>query len=70
MPLELSSDFMMEFPISGIMDYALTEGFRQDLSQITSCFWIKTNDHLNYGTPFSYANQSFDNLFTLTDYNG
>lgn len=38
--------------------------------QISFCTWIQTNDSFNYGTIFSYATETIDNMFTLTDYNG
>lgn len=38
--------------------------------QISFCTWIQTNDSFNYGTILSYATESSDNMFTLTDYNG
>lgn len=31
---------------------------------------MKTDDRDNYGTPFSYATDSHDNAFTVTDYSG
>lgn len=39
-------------------------------TQISFCTWIQTNDSFNYGTIFSYATDTIDNMFTLTDYNG
>lgn len=41
-----------------------------DLTEISFCSWIQTNDHFNYGSLISYANQENDNAFTFTDYNG
>lgn len=40
------------------------------LCQISLCTWLQTNDSFNYGTILSYASESSDNMFTLTDYNG
>jgi hypothetical protein len=51
------------------MDYARVD-MKQDLTSATVCFWMKTDDQQNQGTPFSYANEDGDNMFTLTDYDG
>lgn len=40
------------------------------IQKISFCTWIQTNDSFNYGTIFSYATDTIDNMFTLTDYNG
>lgn len=34
------------------------------------CAWMQSSDAFNYGTVLSYATESSDNMFTLTDYNG
>lgn len=38
--------------------------------QVSLCLWMKTDDVNNYGTPFSYATDTYDNALTLTDYSG
>ena len=40
------------------------------LDAFTLCAWVKTDDHVNYGTPFSYATHDQPNTLTLTDYSG
>ncbi|XP_071546933.1 sushi, von Willebrand factor type A, EGF and pentraxin domain-containing protein 1-like isoform X1 [Panulirus ornatus] len=67
---EMPTDFVMEFPSSGILDYVSLEGFKQPLTAASLCFWMHSNDRENYGTPFSYATDDQDNAFTVTDYNG
>ena len=42
----------------------------QDLTAATVCFWMKSDDTSNQGTPFSYATEEGDNILTLTDYDG
>ncbi|XP_023222403.1 sushi, von Willebrand factor type A, EGF and pentraxin domain-containing protein 1-like [Centruroides sculpturatus] len=67
---ELSQDFFLVFPSSGTLDFLQLEGFQHPLDHVTVCLWMTTVDKHNYGTPLSYANETVDNLFTLTDYNG
>ncbi|XP_050712143.1 sushi, von Willebrand factor type A, EGF and pentraxin domain-containing protein 1-like isoform X3 [Eriocheir sinensis] len=67
---EMPTDFLLEFPSSGILDYASLEGFSQTLDSVSLCLWMKTDDVNNYGTPFSYATDTHDNALTLTDYSG
>ncbi|RZF32333.1 hypothetical protein LSTR_LSTR001797 [Laodelphax striatellus] len=66
----VSSDFSLNFPIPGTLDYAKHRGPLKDLSEISLCMWLQSSDKRNYGTLFSYATKSHDNTFTLTDYNG
>ena len=40
------------------------------MTAATVCFWMKSDDTQNQGTPFSYATADGDNIFTLTDYDG
>ena len=62
-------NYQLDFPASGTTDFAeLT--IDRPLTSVTVSFWMKTDDTLNYGTPFSYAVDGFDNALTLTDYNG
>ena len=49
----LCSDFALHFPRKGVSDYANVWGMRS-LRQFTVCFWMKSSDRNNYGTPFSY----------------
>lgn len=63
-------DFVMEFTRSGINDYVEMSGPSVDLTEISLCVWVQTNDAFNYGTIVSYATETSDNMFTLTDYNG
>ncbi|KAG4075716.1 hypothetical protein HA402_003541 [Bradysia odoriphaga] len=63
-------DFVMEFRKSGINDYVEVAGMTERLSEISVCTWMQTDDNFNYGTVISYATESVDNMFTLTDYNG
>ncbi|XP_042878589.1 sushi, von Willebrand factor type A, EGF and pentraxin domain-containing protein 1-like isoform X2 [Penaeus japonicus] len=67
---EMSTDFVLEFPTSGILDYAAIEKVPRPMNSSSVCFWMKTDDRDNYGTPFSYATDSHDNAFTITDYSG
>ncbi|XP_047481240.1 LOW QUALITY PROTEIN: sushi, von Willebrand factor type A, EGF and pentraxin domain-containing protein 1-like [Penaeus chinensis] len=67
---EMSTDFILDFPKSGILDYAAIEKVSRPMNSSSACFWMKTDDRDNYGTPFSYATDSHDNAFTVTDYSG
>ncbi|GFR11206.1 sushi, von Willebrand factor type A, EGF and pentraxin domain-containing protein 1 [Trichonephila clavata] len=67
---ELSSDFLLHFPSSGILDFVQLDFLPRELSEVTMCFWMLTSDKLHYGTPISYATDEADNLLTLTDYSG
>ncbi|KAK8726504.1 hypothetical protein OTU49_010282 [Cherax quadricarinatus] len=67
---EMPTDFVLEFPSSGILDYVLVEGFSKPLESVSLCLWMRSDDRDNYGTPFSYATDDHDNALTLTDYNG
>ncbi|XP_039287385.1 sushi, von Willebrand factor type A, EGF and pentraxin domain-containing protein 1-like [Nilaparvata lugens] len=66
----VSSDFSLNFPIPGTLDYAKIRGPTKDLHEVSLCMWLQSSDRRNYGTLFSYATNSYDNTFTLTDYNG
>jgi hypothetical protein len=63
-------DFVLDFQKSGVNNYVKLFGPSYDLSEISFCSWIQTNDHFNYGSIISYANKDSDNAFTFTDYNG
>nr|XP_042895666.1 sushi, von Willebrand factor type A, EGF and pentraxin domain-containing protein 1 isoform X2 [Parasteatoda tepidariorum] len=67
---ELSSDFLLNFPSSNIMDFVQLDYLPRELAEVTVCFWMLTSDKLHYGTPISYATDEADNLLTLTDYSG
>ncbi|XP_060566363.1 sushi, von Willebrand factor type A, EGF and pentraxin domain-containing protein 1-like isoform X2 [Ruditapes philippinarum] len=66
---DIGSTFQLEFPTETYMECAHVD-MEQNLKSATVCFWMKTDDSMNNGTPFSYANEDGDNMFTLTDYNG
>ncbi|GIY75024.1 hypothetical protein CEXT_704901 [Caerostris extrusa] len=68
--MELSSDFLLHFPSSGILDFVQLDYLPRELSEVTVCFWMLTIDKIHYGTPISYATDDADNLLTLTDYSG
>lgn len=63
-------DFVLDFEKSSVNNFVKLDGPREDLNEISFCSWIHTNDHFNYGSLISYANQINDNAFTFTDYNG
>ncbi|XP_067839671.1 sushi, von Willebrand factor type A, EGF and pentraxin domain-containing protein 1 [Heptranchias perlo] len=68
---ELSSNFNLDFEVSGIYGYVLMDNVLPTLSALTCAFWMKSSDTTNYGTPISYAlDNGCDNAFLLTDYNG
>ncbi|XP_043572153.1 sushi, von Willebrand factor type A, EGF and pentraxin domain-containing protein 1 isoform X1 [Chiloscyllium plagiosum] len=68
---ELSSNFNLDFEVSGIYGYVLLDNVFPRLSALTCAFWMKSSDTTNYGTPISYAlDNGCDNAFLLTDYNG
>lgn len=46
----LCSDFACHFPRKRVSDYANVWGMRS-LRQFTVCFWMKSSDRNNYGTP-------------------
>ncbi|KAL3867860.1 hypothetical protein ACJMK2_040706, partial [Sinanodonta woodiana] len=68
---EIDIYFQLDFPsTASTTDYAKVP-MRKDLTAATLCFWMKSDDTLNQGTPFSYASpDGIDNAFTLTDYDG
>ncbi|XP_078251223.1 sushi, von Willebrand factor type A, EGF and pentraxin domain-containing protein 1 isoform X2 [Rhinoraja longicauda] len=69
--MELSSNFNLDFDVSGIYGYVLLDNVLPTLSALTCAFWMKSSDTTNYGTPISYAlDNGCDNAFLLTDYNG
>ena len=69
-PSVIDPNFQLDFPsTTSLMDYAKTE-MTQDLTEATVCFWMKTDDDENQGTPFSYATPEGSNIFTLSDYDG
>ena len=63
----LCSDFALHFPRKGVSDYANVWGMRS-LTQFTVCFWMKSSDRNNYGTPFSYSVPGEHNELLLFDY--
>jgi len=58
------------FESPSVTDYVLLESMYRNLSAVTVAFWMKTSDKKNYGTPLSYATNTFDNALTVMDYNG
>ncbi|XP_031635123.1 sushi, von Willebrand factor type A, EGF and pentraxin domain-containing protein 1-like isoform X2 [Contarinia nasturtii] len=66
----VTPDYVLEFTKPGVHNYVKLNGPTNNLNEISFCTWIQTNDSFNYGTIFSYATDSIDNMFTLTDYNG
>ncbi|XP_068228821.1 sushi, von Willebrand factor type A, EGF and pentraxin domain-containing protein 1-like isoform X2 [Palaemon carinicauda] len=67
---EMPTDFVLDFPSSGILNYVAIENLPSDLTSASVCFWLRSDDKDNYGTPFSYATDEFDNALAITDYNG
>ena len=66
--VEIDMYFQLDFPTTATTtDYAKVK-VGKDLSTATVCFWMKTDDQENQGTPFSYATSDGDNVFTLSDY--
>ncbi|CAG9855886.1 unnamed protein product [Phyllotreta striolata] len=51
-------------------NFVKLQPFSRNLTDISVCLWIQTLDDVNYGTIISYATETFDNAFTLTDYTG
>lgn len=49
--------FSLKFPKIGITDYASVTGM-PSLQAITACFWMRSSDQKNKGTPLSYATSS------------
>ena len=67
---EIDIYFQLDFPTTAsTTDYARVK-MGQDLTAATVCFWMKSDDSSNQGTPFSYATEEGDNILTLTDYDG
>lgn len=63
-------NYLLEFPYAGTFNYTATT-IERDLSAVTVSFWMKTNDTINQGTPFSYSSSSdMDNALTITSYDG
>lgn len=63
-------DFMFDFEKSSVNNYVKLSGPSNDLTAISFCAWIQTNDLFNYGSIVSYATNEIDNAFTFTDYHG
>ena len=67
---ELEVQYLLDFPIAGIFNYTSTT-IDQDMTSVTASFWMKTDDIINQGTPFSYASSDdMDNALTITSYDG
>lgn len=67
---EIDIYYQMDFSATAsVTDYAKVK-MPKDLTAATACFWMKTTDDNNQGTPFSYATLEGDNIFTLQDYDG
>lgn len=66
----LRSDFILHLHSPSLTDYAVIDFPLKNFTEITACLWLESEDGLNYGTAFSYANKYHSNSFTLTDYNG
>lgn len=63
-------EYLLDFPFAGTFNYTSTT-IDKDLTSATASFWMKTDDAINQGTPFSYASSpDMDNAFTLTSYDG
>lgn len=67
---EADPRFKLYFSGTNVFDKASVESLRKPLTELTACMWMKTTDRYNYGTPFSYATESVDNMLTFTDYSG
>eukprot|EP00095_Tigriopus_kingsejongensis_P012185 maker-scaffold521_size146803-snap-gene-0.11 protein:Tk12185 transcript:maker-scaffold521_size146803-snap-gene-0.11-mRNA-1 annotation:"hypothetical protein LOTGIDRAFT_233055" len=70
---ELHGNFSLHFGshyASKNMDYVQIHRVVPDLDQLSFCFWMRTTDQDNYGTPISYAVPGQDNELTFTDYSG
>lgn len=63
-------DFTFTFEKSSVSNYVKFDGPQDNLTSLSFCSWIQTDDHFNYGSIISYANLFSDNAFTFTDYNG
>lgn len=68
--IQKDSDYILQFPRSGINDFVIVDGPMENFYEISVCVWLQTTDKGNYGTLLSYANEEFDNGFTVTDYSG
>lgn len=66
--LSYRSGYTLLFPSKGVSDYANLWGMRS-LTQFTVCFWMKSSDAGDGGTPFSYAVPGKDNELILYNYN-
>ncbi|XP_021365829.1 sushi, von Willebrand factor type A, EGF and pentraxin domain-containing protein 1-like [Mizuhopecten yessoensis] len=70
----ISPNFDLVFDPLGSPGSVLFRPGPGDLKSVTACMWIRTQDTMNYGTPFSYAVETNElawkegNMFTLTDY--
>ncbi|CAH1105370.1 unnamed protein product [Psylliodes chrysocephalus] len=68
--LKRSTKYIFNFEGYTTTNYVKLMPFVKNLTDISVCLWIQTLDDVNYGTIISYATQSHDNAFTLTDYTG
>ena len=65
--ISVSTDFALDFPSKGTSDYVNVSGM-PSLTQFTVCFWMKSSDRKNMGTPFSYAVPDEDNELLVFNY--
>lgn len=65
----ITPDFKLYFEKAEVGNYVEVAGPVRNLSEISTCVWIKSNDTENQGTILSYATATSDNMFTLTDLN-
>ena len=57
------------FPRKGVSDYVIVNhGMPNGLSALTACFWMKSADKENKGTPLSYAVRGQHNEFLVYNY--
>lgn len=64
----IASDYALEFVTKGTTDAVVMDNSVPRLSAFTVCFWMKTSDTANHGTPFSYVVQGRQNELVIRNY--
>jgi len=64
----LAGDYSLQFStLQGMAAYVIIREFT-NLTALTVCFWMKTDDKKNSGTPFSYSTFEESNELLLLNY--
>lgn len=62
------TDYALQFLNKESQDFVQVARGLPDLMQFTLCFWMKSSDTKNKGTPFSYSIKGEDNELLIYNY--